>query len=69
VGIHFAGNPDLATNAAVKSFVDNFDSAENVKPYKFSINASPDQIADIPSVGGRLISNILEGACFQQESY
>jgi hypothetical protein len=62
VGIHFAGNPDLATNAAVKSFVDNFDSAENVKPYKFSINASPDQIADIPSVGGRFdFYDILEG--------
>jgi hypothetical protein len=62
VGIHFAGNPNLATNAAVKSFVDNFDSAENVKPYKFSINASPDQIADIPSVGGRFdFYDILEG--------
>jgi hypothetical protein len=53
VGIHFAANPDLAHNAAVKSLMGRSDMAEKVLPRAFRINARPDQIVDIPAASNR----------------
>jgi len=53
VGIHFAANPDLAHNAAVKSAFHKPRNAENIAVQKFRINAKPEQIVDIPQQGNR----------------
>jgi hypothetical protein len=53
VGIHFAANPDLARNAAVKSAYHKPRNAENIAVQKFRINAKPEQIVDIPQQGNR----------------
>jgi hypothetical protein len=53
VGIHFAANPDLAHNAAVKSLMSRPDMAEKVSPKAFKINARPEQIVDIPAASNR----------------
>jgi len=53
VGIHFAANPDLAHNAAVKSLMGRPDMAEKVSPKAFKINARPEQIVDIPAASNR----------------
>ena len=53
VGIHFAANPDLAHNAAVKSAYHKPRNAENIAVQKFRINAKPEQIVDIPAQGNR----------------
>jgi hypothetical protein len=53
VGIHFAANPDLAHNAAVKSLMGRPDMAGKVSPKSFKINARPEQIVDIPAASNR----------------
>jgi len=53
VGIHFAANPALAHNAAVKSLMGRPDMAERVSPKAFKINARPEQIVDIPAASNR----------------
>ena len=53
VGIHFAANPELAHNAAVKSAYHKPRNAENIAVQKFRINAKPEQIVDIPAQGNR----------------
>jgi hypothetical protein len=53
VGVHFANNPSLAENAAVKSAFERPAAAENIRSQEFVINAKPEQIVDIPASANR----------------
>jgi hypothetical protein len=62
VGIHFASNPDLARNAAIKSALEREDTVSRIQPQEFMIMAGPGQIADIPSSSNRFdFYDIMEG--------
>ena len=61
VGIHFAKNSELATNAAIKSKMDVSGSrSKDVVSNKFVLNASDDQIVDIEGDGAFDFYEILE---------
>jgi hypothetical protein len=61
VGIHFAENPELATNAAIKSKMDvSGDRSANMIPKEFNLNISGDQIVDIKGDGAFDFYEILE---------
>jgi len=61
VGLHFANNPDLAQNAAVKSALERPETVGNIRPQEFVINATSEQVADIPASSNRFdFYNILE---------
>lgn len=53
VGVHVAANPDLARNASIKSLLENPSEAENVKVFEFSLDVSPDQVAEISGASNR----------------
>jgi len=61
VGIHFAENPELATNAAIKSKMDVSGSrSADMVPEEFNLNISEDQIVDIKGDGAFDFYEILE---------
>mgnify|MGYP003153720979 CR=1 FL=1 len=61
VGIHFAENPELATNAAIKSKMDvSGDRLANMIPNEYNLNISDDQMVDIKGDGAFDFYEILE---------
>ena len=65
VGIHFAQNPNLAVNAAIKSSLDTPFAYDEMQPFQYTLDVNPDDIVSINSEGGRfdfydVLENLLE---------
>ena len=65
VGIHFAENPELAKNAAIKSSLDTPFAYDEMQPFQYTLDVEPENIVSINSEGGRfdfydVLENLLE---------
>jgi hypothetical protein len=75
IGIHFANNPSLAENAAVKSaFSRRGDPYAKVTPYKFLINVNPEEVLDIKGQPNRfdyyaILEDLLENKKINNKTF
>ena len=74
VGTHFAQNPYLAVNAAVKSSMDSPFAYDEMQPFKFGIDANPENVVEINSGGGRfdfydILEDLLENKKISQKTF